>query len=124
MSMRIAAAAFIFGSLVASPLIAQDRSRAQGIPPGHLPPPGECRIWYDGRPPGQQPPPTSCPEAERIASADRYARVIYGGPRDGREYPYPVAYPDRYPYQGRYPNSGYTRISFDNRSEERRVGKE
>jgi hypothetical protein len=33
---------------------------ALGIPPGHLPPPGACRIWYPGRPPGQQPPPTSC----------------------------------------------------------------
>jgi hypothetical protein len=27
------------------------------IPPGHLPPPGSCRIWYPDRPPGQQPPP-------------------------------------------------------------------
>jgi hypothetical protein len=25
-----------------------------GIPPGHLPPPGECRIWEPGVPPGQQ----------------------------------------------------------------------
>lgn len=31
-----------------------------GIPPGHLPPPGECRIWYPGEPPGQQPPPGPC----------------------------------------------------------------
>ena len=30
------------------------------IPPGHLPPPGECRIWYPGLPPGQQPPPGNC----------------------------------------------------------------
>lgn len=30
------------------------------IPPGHYPPPGECRIWYPGRPPGQQPPPGTC----------------------------------------------------------------
>ena len=30
------------------------------IPPGHLPPPGECRIWFEGRPPGHQPPPGSC----------------------------------------------------------------
>lgn len=30
------------------------------IPPGHLPPPGECRIWYPDRPAGQQPPPGSC----------------------------------------------------------------
>ena len=30
------------------------------IPPGHLPPPGQCRIWYPDRPPGHQPPPGSC----------------------------------------------------------------
>lgn len=33
---------------------------AAGIPPGHLPPPGECRIWFPDRPPGQQPPPGPC----------------------------------------------------------------
>jgi hypothetical protein len=32
------------------------------IPPGHMPPPGECRIWYPDRPPGQQPPPGPCRE--------------------------------------------------------------
>jgi hypothetical protein len=30
------------------------------IPPGHLPPPGTCRLWYPDRPPGRQPPPESC----------------------------------------------------------------
>jgi hypothetical protein len=30
------------------------------IPPGHYPPPGECRIWYPDRPPGDQPPPGNC----------------------------------------------------------------
>jgi surface antigen len=30
------------------------------IPPGHLPPPGLCRIWYPNHPPGQQPPPGDC----------------------------------------------------------------
>jgi hypothetical protein len=30
------------------------------IPDGHLPPPGECRIWYPDRPAGQQPPPFKC----------------------------------------------------------------
>lgn len=30
------------------------------IPPGHYPPPGECRVWYPDRPAGQQPPPTGC----------------------------------------------------------------
>lgn len=35
-----------------------------GIPPGHLPPPGYCRIWIPGRPPGHQPPPGKCSELE------------------------------------------------------------
>lgn len=30
------------------------------IPPGHMPPPGKCRIWYPGLPAGQQPPPDDC----------------------------------------------------------------
>jgi hypothetical protein len=25
-----------------------------GIPPGHLPPPGQCRVWVPGEPPGKQ----------------------------------------------------------------------
>ncbi len=35
------------------------------IPPGHLPPPGMCRIWYPDRPPGHQPPPGDCAELQR-----------------------------------------------------------
>jgi len=34
--------------------------RSLKIPPGHYPPPGQCRLWYPGRPPGQQPPPVQC----------------------------------------------------------------
>ena len=33
------------------------------IPNGHMPPPGECRIWYPDRSPGHQPPPLKCSEA-------------------------------------------------------------
>ena len=30
------------------------------VPPGHYPPPGQCRLWHAGRPPGHQPAPTRC----------------------------------------------------------------
>jgi hypothetical protein len=33
-----------------------------GIPPGHLPPPGQCRVWIPGDPPGHQAPSGSCSE--------------------------------------------------------------
>jgi hypothetical protein len=39
------------------PLVSHVQPR---VPPGHLPPPGECRLWYPGLPPGQQPPPGRC----------------------------------------------------------------
>lgn len=38
-----------------------------GIPKGHLPPPGECKVWFPGKPPGHQPPPQSCGSALRNA---------------------------------------------------------
>jgi hypothetical protein len=41
------------------------KSRLPNIPPGHMPPPGKCRIWYPDRPPGQQPPPGDCWKLER-----------------------------------------------------------
>jgi hypothetical protein len=40
-----------------------------GIPPGHLPPPGSCRIWYPGTPPGHQPPPGDCAALARDVPA-------------------------------------------------------
>lgn len=49
---------------------------ALAIPPGHLPPPGECRIWYPGVPPGQQPPPGHCDDLEwRVPPG---AWLVYG----------------------------------------------
>jgi len=38
----------------------RNKSRSFNIPPGHMPPPGSCRIWYQGIPPGKQPPPGNC----------------------------------------------------------------
>jgi len=56
----------------------QQVARAQGVPPGQLPPANLCRVWYDNRPNGRQPAPTNCRQAEIIAARDRSARVIYG----------------------------------------------
>jgi hypothetical protein len=94
--MKHTALALVLVGLTAGPALAQGRGRdKQGIPPGHLPPDGLCRVWYDGVPPGRQPHPTSCYEAERVASRQRNARVIYGRSgrndapiyRDDRQYP-------------------------------------
>lgn len=49
---------------------------AYDVPPGHLPPPGQCRIWYPGVPPGQQPPPGSCQELRHRVPPDAY--LVYG----------------------------------------------
>ncbi len=79
--MRTLATFFLIG-LFAIPVAAQAQgsgARNQGIPPGQMPPAGSCRVWYEGRSPGQQPRATNCDQAERIASRDRNARVIYGG---------------------------------------------
>lgn len=50
---------------------------AHPIPPGHLPPPGACRIWYPGVPPGHQPPPVDCGYA--YAHAPYGSFVVSGG---------------------------------------------
>jgi hypothetical protein len=42
------------------------------IPPGHLPPPGQCRIWYPGNPSGQQPPCAKCSKLSRVVPAGAY----------------------------------------------------
>lgn len=53
-----------------------------GIPPGHLPPPGECRVWVPGEPPGHQPPPGSCAVLARRVPADGW--LVFNPGRDGR----------------------------------------
>jgi hypothetical protein len=56
----------------------QEAARAQGVPPGQMPPPDRCRVWYDDTPAGRQPSPTSCRQAEAIAARNGNARVVYG----------------------------------------------
>ena len=50
-------------------------ARAVDIPPGHMPPPGHCRVWYPGEPPGHQPPAGKCSALE--PSAPDGAWVLY-----------------------------------------------
>ncbi|HET6577685.1 MAG TPA: hypothetical protein VFG66_05145 [Gemmatimonadales bacterium] len=46
-----------------------------GIPPGQLPPPGQCRVWLPGEPPGHQPRARSCARIERAAPAGSW--IVY-----------------------------------------------
>lgn len=80
--MKHAAIASVLIALTAIPAAAQGRGKSGKVPPGHMPPAGMCRVWYEGVPPGRQPRGAmSCAEAERVAARNGGARVIYG---DGR----------------------------------------
>jgi hypothetical protein len=46
-----------------------------GIPPGHLPPVGQCRVWMPGQPPGHQARARSCDNVERAAPAGSW--ILY-----------------------------------------------
>ena len=46
-----------------------------GIPPGHLPPVGQCKVWVPGKPPGHQAAARSCSGIERTASAGTW--ILY-----------------------------------------------
>ena len=70
--MRNALLALVLLAVVVVPAVADDQKGGRGrgvgrygVPPGHLPPPGECRVWYPGVPPGHQPPPFKCDDGYR-----------------------------------------------------------
>ncbi len=51
-----------------------------GIPPGHLPPPGRCRLWLPNRPPGHQPAARSCNNI--LVRAPAGSMVVYRPSKD------------------------------------------
>lgn len=53
-----------YGSTTAEPYPYPYPGGIVEIPRGHMPPPGECQIWYPNLLPGQQPPPGDCYELE------------------------------------------------------------
>lgn len=114
--MRNAAFTLALLTLIAGTSEAQVRNgQSQGIPPGQMPRPGQCRVWYDGVSPGRQPAPTNCDQAERIASRDRNARVIYGDDRyamrnDDRRYRDRA----RNDYPGNNRGYGYNTVPYQN----------
>ena len=57
------------------------------VPPGHMPRPGYCRLWYPGVPPGHQPPAERCDRLFRARWIPAGA-VIVGAPA------YDVVYAD------------------------------
>jgi len=78
-------------------------SRTIRVPPGHMPPPGYCRVWYPGVPPGHQPPPEPCGRAFRGYAYD--GAVIIGAPT--RQEVYGARYEDRrYSEDGWYDDGG------------------
>jgi hypothetical protein len=48
---------------------------SMGIPPGQLPPVGQCRVWIPGKPPGHQAKARSCDGIERVAPAGSW--IVY-----------------------------------------------
>jgi hypothetical protein len=50
--------------------------KLNGVPPGHYPKAGECRVWHSGRPPGQQPKPVACSSLMRRVPAGAF--ILYG----------------------------------------------
>ena len=54
-----------------------------GIPPGHLPPVGQCKVWVPGKPPGHQAAARSCSGIERTASAGTW--ILYRPTNDKKD---------------------------------------
>lgn len=124
MRVRTSLLAALIGFTAVVPAAAQRRGGGWGsVPPGHRPPPGLCRVWYDGVSPGRQPRPTNCRTAESIAARTRGARVIYGEDSWRNSQSRRGPFGDRGDYRGRYSTpaleNGY-RDGFDKGREDAR----
>ena len=121
-----------FGILVALAMLLADgvaleaqgrgRNKAFRIPPGHMPPPGECRVWYPGVPPGHQPPSVACralrgrhfPGAVivRTPARQRYVRDFDGFDRVERFFRVDARYHDDRYRDDRYRDSRQRDVGF------------
>jgi hypothetical protein len=54
-----------------------------GIPPGHLPDPGQCRVWIPGEPPGHQGPEGDC--AQLASQVPLNGWLVYRPSRSKKE---------------------------------------
>jgi surface antigen len=86
--------AALIGLLLTLPVFAKGPPHGHGhhgMPPGHMPPPGECRIWYPGRPPGHQPAPGPCRVLRhRVPPGAILLGDTHGAPPRPRPLPPPV----------------------------------
>jgi hypothetical protein len=81
---------FVTAALLASGSVAVAKDDHEfRLPRGHMPPAGQCRIWYPGTPPGHQPAPGNCrvlsrqvPRGAWLIGHDR--RWSYSELRDSR----------------------------------------
>ena len=63
-----------------SETVAGNTAVALRVPPGHLPPPGRCRVWIAGTPPGHQARARTCDGI--LAHAPAGSMVIYRPSKD------------------------------------------
>src|SRR5881628_2106532 len=61
-----------------------------GVPPGHLPKRGACRVWIPGVPPGQQPRPKSRPCDGIAAAAPAGSWILYRPTQDRKRIQLPA----------------------------------
>lgn len=60
--------------------------KLNGVPPGHYPPRGMCRVWYEGRPPGKQPAAVKCSSLRGRVPSNAF--VLYNGVYYDAQYDY------------------------------------